>query len=52
MSLGLFPCNQPECQKLALLSSPKDMCVQFAKRSLSMSSQGTSVPTHALFGEV
>jgi hypothetical protein len=44
ISRGLFPCSHLDPQKLAFLPFPKVICVQFAKRRLSVSSQGTSVP--------
>jgi hypothetical protein len=52
MSFGLRPCNQSECQKLALAPSPRVMRVQFAKSNQSASSQGTSIPAQAFSGAV
>jgi hypothetical protein len=52
ISRGLFPCSHPDPQKLAFLPFPKVICVQFAKRRLSVSSQGTCVPAQVLSGDI
>jgi hypothetical protein len=52
MSLSPRPKSQPEDQKEALCPSPRVIVVQAAKSNLSCLVQGTSVPTHALSGEV
>jgi hypothetical protein len=52
ISFGLLPCNQLDPQKLVFLPFPKVICVQFAKRRLSVSSHGTSVPAQVFSGAV
>lgn len=50
-SLGQQPFIHPEFQKLAFFPLQILICVQAAKRSLSMSSHGISVPSQAFCGE-
>ena len=48
ISFGRRPESHPECQKLVMFPSLNVMLVQAAKSCWSASSQGVSVPTHAL----
>lgn len=49
-SFGLRPSIHAESQKRAVFSSPTVIFVDAAKRSLSISSQGISNPTHGFVG--